>query len=138
MKLLSPFAALIATVAVAVWLNPGGARRDPRSAFAGAPDPVILAAGDIASCTSTDDEATANLLDTLPGTILALGDLAYESGTAAEFTNCYNPTWGRHKARTMPSPGNHEYATPGASGYYGYFGAAAGTGEGKVAFVAGA
>ena len=45
---------------------------------------------------------------------------------AAEFANCYNPSWGRHKARTKPSVGNHEYHTAGASGYYNYFGAAAG------------
>jgi hypothetical protein len=90
------------------------------------PDPVVLAAGDIASCSSNGDEETADLLDTLDGTVLALGDLAYSSGTASEFANCYDPTWGRHKARTMPSPGNHEYNTPGAAGYYGYFGAAAG------------
>jgi hypothetical protein len=89
-------------------------------------DEVLLAAGDIASCASTSDEATADLLDSLAGTVAALGDLAYESGSAMEFANCYDPTWGRHKARTMPSPGNHEYGTPGAAGYYSYFGAAAG------------
>ena len=98
---------------------------DPE-ALAGTGDPVILAAGDVAVCTTPHDELTANLLDTLEGTVLTLGDLAYENGTAEEFTNCYDPTWGRHKARTMPSPGNHEYNTPGAPGYYGYFGAAAG------------
>jgi hypothetical protein len=42
-----------------------------------------------------------------------------------EFTSCYEPTWGRFKARTYPSPGNHDYATKGATGYYAYFGAAA-------------
>ena len=61
-----------------------------------------------------------------PGTIAALGDTVYESGTPAEYANCYEPTWGRHKARTRPAVGNHEYGTPGASGYFGYFGAAAG------------
>jgi hypothetical protein len=30
------------------------------------------------------------------------------------------------KISTRPAPGNHEYLTSGASGYYGYFGAAAG------------
>ena len=66
------------------------------------------------------------MLDGLAGTVLALGDLAYNDGTATEFANCYDPSWGRHKARTKPAPGNHEYNTPGATGYYGYFGAAAG------------
>ena len=54
------------------------------------------------------------------------GDNAYEEGTATNFANCYEPSWGRHKARTRPSPGNHEYHTSGASGYYNYYGAAAG------------
>ena len=91
----------------------------------GAP-PVLLAAGDIASCDSPGAEATAALLDGLPGTIAALGDTAYDAGTAAEFARCYAPSWGRHKGRTRPAPGNHEYETPGAAAYFAYFGAAAG------------
>jgi hypothetical protein len=89
-------------------------------------DPVLVGAGNIASCSSPGDEATANLLDGISGTVFTLGDNAYENGSAADFTNCYNPSWGRHKARTMPAVGNHEYQTSGASGYYNYFGAAAG------------
>jgi hypothetical protein len=89
-------------------------------------DPVLVGAGDIASCSSTGDEATANLLDGIAGTVVTLGDNAYDNGTAAEYTNCYGPTWGRHLARTMPSAGNHEYNTLNATGYYGYFGASAG------------
>jgi hypothetical protein len=91
-----------------------------------AADPVLVGAGDIARCSSPGAEATAKLLDGIPGTVFTTGDNAYESGTAAEFANCYEPTWGRHKARTKPSPGNHEYNTAGASGYFGYFGTAAG------------
>jgi hypothetical protein len=87
----------------------------------GSTDPVFVGAGDIASCTSDGDEATANLLDTIPGTVYTTGDNAYESGTALEFENCYAPSWGRHKARTRPTVGNHEYMTPGASGYKQYF-----------------
>jgi hypothetical protein len=87
---------------------------------------TVIGAGDIADCASSGDEATASLLDGLSGTVITLGDNAYDSGTASEFANCYHPTWGRHKARTRPAPGNHEYLTPGASGYFGYFGAAAG------------
>jgi len=86
---------------------------------------TLLAAGDIARCDGTGDEATAALLDTLPGTVAALGDLVYESGTAEEFTQCYKPSWGRHKSRTRPALGNHDYETAGAAGYFGYFGSAA-------------
>jgi hypothetical protein len=86
----------------------------------------LVGAGDIARCSSTGDEATAKLLDGISGTVYTTGDNAYESGTATEFSNCYDPTWGRHKARTKPSVGNHEYGTLGASGYFNYFGAAAG------------
>lgn len=96
---------------------------------------VVIAAGDIASCQSRGDEATARLLDSLPGTVLALGDNVYRSGTAAEFATCYQPTWGRHRARTRPAPGNHEYRTRGAAPYYAYFGAAAGPpGRGYYSF----
>jgi hypothetical protein len=88
--------------------------------------PVLVGAGDIATCSGTGDEATANLLDGIAGTVFTTGDNVYPDGTSAEFANCYDPTWGRHKARTRPSAGNHDYHTQGAAGYYSYFGAAAG------------
>lgn len=87
---------------------------------------MLVGAGDIAVCAAQGDEATAALLDQLPGTVFTLGDNVYSFGTAKEFANCYEPSWGRHKARTRPVPGNHDYATAGASGYYAYFGANAG------------
>jgi hypothetical protein len=89
-------------------------------------DPNLLAAGDIAYCGNENDEATAQLLDNMPGTVVTLGDNVYDGGTSTEFTNCYKPTWGRHKARTTPAAGNHEYVTSAANGYFSYFGAAAG------------
>jgi acid phosphatase type 7 len=87
---------------------------------------LVVAAGDIASCESQGDEATADLLATIDGTVLALGDEAYDEGSTAEFRDCYDPTWGRIAARTKPTPGNHEYETAGAKGYFDYFGKAAG------------
>lgn len=88
--------------------------------------PVFVGAGDIADCSDLNDEATAQLLDGISGTVFTLGDNAYDRGTATDFADCYDPTWGRHKARTRPSVGNHDYYTSGASGYFNYFGAAAG------------
>jgi calcineurin-like phosphoesterase family protein len=95
-------------------------------------DPVLVGAGDIASCDLDDDEATAKLLDGIAGTVFTAGDNAYDSGTAGEFEDCYGPTWGRHKERTRPAPGNHDYGTPGAAGYKGYFGAAATNEDGRT------
>ena len=86
---------------------------------------TIAAAGDIADCGGTDDEATANLLDSISGTVMTLGDNAYQNGTASNYA-CYNSSWGRHKARTRPIPGDHDYGVPDAGGYFDYFGAAAG------------
>lgn len=88
--------------------------------------PVLVGAGDIATCAGQGDEATALLLDGIEGTVFTLGDNVSEQGSLDEFVNCYEPTWGRHKARTMPVPGNHDYNTEGAAGYYAYFGASAG------------
>lgn len=87
---------------------------------------VLVGAGDIAGCSYEADEATASLLDDIGGTVMTLGDNAYHNGTAAEFRECYEPTWGRHKDRTRPAPGNHEYYTSNASAYFDYFGEAAG------------
>ena len=108
----------------------------PTTTVAGAPTststtavPVatLLAAGDIAACNSDGDEATAALLDARPNAVVAtLGDNVYPNGTAAEFANCYDPTGGRHKGRTRPAMGNHEYGVFRAAGYFGAFGAAAG------------
>jgi acid phosphatase type 7 len=86
----------------------------------------MVAAGDIAGCDTSGDEATAALVDTMPGIVAALGDLVYEDATAFDFATCYAPSWGRFKARTRPAAGNHEYNSPGAAPYYAYFGAAAG------------
>ena len=89
-------------------------------------DQVLVGAGDIASCDSGGDEQTAALLDTIDGTVFTLGDNVYPNGTAKQFLECYDPSWGRHKARTRPTPGNHDYRTQAAAGYFAYFGGAAG------------
>jgi len=97
-------------------------------------DPVLVGAGDIADCGNPGAAATALLvapllpsIDATDGTVATFGDHAYPRGTDANFAECYDPTWGRpFKALTKPSPGNHEYETAGASGYFNYFGAAAG------------
>jgi hypothetical protein len=87
---------------------------------------TLVGAGDIASCNYTEDSATANLLGNIPGTVYTLGDNAYTYGTAADFANCYDPTWGKYRQRTRPTAGNHEYYTAGAKPYFDYFGWRAG------------
>ena len=100
---------------------------------------ILVGAGDIASCSSSGDEATANVLDGISGTIFTLGDNAYERGTSTEYAECYGSSWGRHKGRTKPTPGNHEYGTTGAAGYFAYFGSAAGAqGQGYYSYDLGA
>lgn len=109
--------------------GPSNAKPVPaKSASAASPlEAVLVGAGDIASC---DDlagaQATAQLIGGIPGTVFAVGDLAYPDGSDEQFRNCYGPTWGRFKDRTRPAPGNHEYHSDGASGYVRYFGATAG------------
>lgn len=92
-----------------------------------APDVTIAAAGDIAPCGSAATEATARLLDRISGTIFTLGDHVYPRASAQAFRDCFEPTWGRHKWRTRPAPGNHDWeeADHGVS-YHAYFGAGAG------------
>lgn len=87
---------------------------------------VLVGAGDIAVCRNSGDEQTASLIDGIEGIVFTAGDNAYPNGTADEYTNCYGPSWGRHKSRTRPALGNHEYNTFGAAGYFGYFGSAGG------------
>ena len=106
----------------------GNVGRSPTSTFAiigssSTPDPVIAGAGDIADCTGTGVRATANLILGLPTstTVMTLGDNAYPSGAASDFSGCYDPWWGQFKSRTRPAIGDHEYETPNASGYFNYF-----------------
>jgi hypothetical protein len=106
----------------------------------GAPGPpvVLAGAGDIGLCGSPAVAATAQLLDRVPGIVFTTGDNAYPNGSAANFRDCYEPHWGRHKDRTLPTPGNHDYETPGAAGYYNYFGSSAGpSGLGYYSYDAG-
>lgn len=101
---------------------------------------VLAGAGDIADCkNSAGSEATARLLDRTHGTVFALGDLTYGARTEKDFVECYGKTWGRHKARTHPALGNREYEIRDASGYFHYFGAAAGNaGKGYYSYDLGA
>jgi hypothetical protein len=97
---------------------------------------VLVGAGDIAGCSSlAGAAATAKLIETIPGTVFAAGDLAYDRGTVEEFSKCYDATWGKFKERTRPVPGNHEYATLSASPYFAYWGGHAGSsGKGYYSF----
>ncbi len=91
---------------------------------------ILVGAGDIAQCDNDGGrpaESTARLLDAMPdATVFTAGDNAYPTGSAADFANCYDRSWGRHKRRTRPSPGNHEYESAGAVPYFQYFGGNAG------------
>jgi acid phosphatase type 7 len=97
---------------------------------------TLVGAGDIAGCKALEGaRATAKLIEQIPGTVFAAGDLAYDNGNAADFHDCYGPTWGRFKDRTKPVPGNHEYGTVDATAYFQYWGAVAGpVGKGYYSF----
>ncbi len=114
--------------------------------------PVLFAAGDVADCGKLQGldqltkglrtalglsspalkpnqgmASTASLIEREPGAlVLALGDLVYSRGEPRLFEECYEPTWGRFRDRTWPTPGNHDYGFPGALGYYDYWGFRAG------------
>jgi acid phosphatase type 7 len=108
------------------------------SNLASGPARVLVGAGDIGWCGQPGAEQTAKLLDGISGTVFVTGDNAYMEGSASDYRNCYHPTWGRHRDRTRPVPGNHEYQTPGAAGYFEYFGASAGpTGLGYYSYTLG-
>lgn len=121
-KLLSFLA--VALFCITIFLFPRSGRS--HSLTPDAETAVLVGAGDIADCTDLSGaEATAKLLEKIPGTIMAVGDLAYPDGTKENF-GCYNKTWGRVKDRTRPAPGNHEFHQKGATYYFQYFGSAAG------------
>jgi hypothetical protein len=111
------------------------------AAPAGAADPVVVAAGDVACDPGSSGfndgngtqppaetpgrchmKYTADLVDALaPGYVLGVGDLQNSDGTLAKFNQSYDPSWGRFAAKTYPVPGNHEYQANLAEGYFDYF-----------------
>ena len=125
------------TLASAVALaGPAGARPP-------APSPEIAAVGDIAcqSLTPSDgegacrsDEVADLITDLGPDRFLALGDLQYQNATTREIERVYDVQFGHLGPITMPAPGNHEYGTEGAQGYFDYFGAVANPPEGYYSF----
>jgi hypothetical protein len=97
----------------------------------------LAAAGDIACprrpCLS--QRRTARLVRRLdPRAVLTLGDNQYDSGSLRDFRRSYRPTWGAFREKTHPAPGNHDYETTGARGYFRFFGAAAHGPRGFYAF----
>ena len=98
----------------------------------------MLGAGDIGMCGRPEVAQTARLVAGLEGDLLLAGDIAYFQGTAANFRDCFDPSWGQFRSRWHPVPGNHEYESPGAAPYFAYFGDAAGPpGAGYYSFAAG-
>lgn len=95
----------------------------PASTPAPVPDETFVGAGDIGMCNAAEPEATAKLLDRIPGTVFTLGDNVQGDGSAREYAECYHPTWGRHRSRTFPTIGNHDFEGTGGGPYYAYFGA---------------
>src|SRR3989337_285371 len=122
----SVLAALAAASIGSAWSCSNPAAPAPPSEPPPANASVLVGAGDIALCGSPGAEATARLLDAIGGVVFTAGDNVYPSGGYQDFRECYDRTWGRHKDRTRPTPGNHDYETPGAAAYYAYFDEAAG------------
>ena len=109
--------------------NPGpGPSAAPSASPPPSLDRVIAAAGDIVCGSTTSPNAPCRHKETAavvaqirPHAVLGLGDMQYESGGAVDFMRYYEPTWGVFRAMTYPVPGNHEYETSQAHGYYDYF-----------------
>jgi hypothetical protein len=102
-------------------------------------DPVFVGAGDIAACSVPGAAKTAALLDKIPGLVFGAGDNVYPDGTAENYKDCYEPTWGRFKNRLRVIPGDHDYHIKQGAAYYAYFGASAGSaGKGYYSFDLGA
>jgi len=118
---------VLVSAVVLVSVSPVNEAQSPRSPSAREEQTAVLVgAGDIADCKNlTGAEATAKLLDKIPGTVFTVGDLAYPDGSKENFT-CYEKTWGRARSRTRPAPGNHEFHSAGATPYFNYFGVLAG------------
>jgi 3',5'-cyclic AMP phosphodiesterase CpdA len=119
---------ILATVTVTLGAARIGEFADPASAQS-ADSVLIAAAGDLVCGTGTQTQIipclelmTADVVRKLkPDALLLLGDLQYEAGSLADFQSYFEAAFGEFKSITYPVPGNHEYFTPGAAGYFDYF-----------------
>lgn len=94
---------------------------------------TVAAVGDV--CGSSCNQTAPLIKNMNPQALILAGDNAYSSGTLSEYKNNYDPYYGQFKSITYPTPGNHEYNTSGASGYFDYFGTRAGErGKGYYSF----
>ncbi|KJK52097.1 metallophosphoesterase [Lentzea aerocolonigenes] len=94
---------------------------------------TVAAVGDV--CGSSCNQTAPLVKNMAPQALVLAGDNAYDSGSSSDYSNKYNPQYGQFKSITYPTPGNHEYNTSGASGYFDYFGARAGErGKGYYSF----
>lgn len=131
------------TVFIVLALSQGSCARSPSAPTRGGTGvstgrtATVLAVGDIGMCGRAAVADTARLVAGLDGEVILAGDIAYPQGTAENFRDCFNPSWGIFRPRWRPVPGNHEYESAGAAPYFAYFGAAAGDGTGYYSFMAG-
>jgi 3',5'-cyclic AMP phosphodiesterase CpdA len=120
---------LVSLLVVGLAPSAGQAAPTPERVQARASAVSVVAVGDIAcppdsarTKTTCHQADTASLAASLsPYRVLALGDLQYDDGNYQAFMNSYDHSWGALKDITYPLPGNHEYKTAGAAGYYSYF-----------------
>ena len=92
---------------------------------------TVVAVADIGMCGSVGVQQAARIAEGIDGQIVLAGDLAYMQGSMTDFIRCFDPYWGQFRRRWRPAPGNHEYDTAGAAGYFQYFGESAGGGGGR-------
>jgi calcineurin-like phosphoesterase family protein len=84
--------------------------------------------GGVGTAAECRQSATVQLAASMnPAAVLTLGDNQYEDGSLAHYQASYALSWGALKNVTRPVPGNHEYLSGNASGYFAYFGASAGS-----------
>ncbi len=126
-------ASLGACVALAIVVACSDTPRTPVGPSPPPPPPssqtaTLVAVGDIGECGSPAVAQTARLAEGIDGQVVLAGDLAYHQGSMRNYIECFDPAWGANRTRWRPAPGNHEYETPFAAGYFQYFGEAAGPG----------
>lgn len=101
-------------------------------------DLQVYAVGDIADCNrlAPAESMAARTSRLVPdgAWVLGLGDMAYPLGDAPTLATCYEPTWGRHRAMTLATPGNHDYVRGNADDFLAYFDAGALHDGGFIAF----
>ncbi len=81
----------------------------------------VTAAGDLGSSASANAPVSNQIAGLKPTWVLIPGDVVMPDGQPTGYTGFFDQTYGPFRSAIIATPGNHDYHTTNAAGFFGYF-----------------